>query len=753
MNGNDDYKRFSCAQTAKLVREALKENFQNVKFSVTSKTYSGGASIRVEWRDGPAVALVDKVVEPYRGADFDGMQDLKTSRDNTDPQTGEKVSYGADFIFCNRDFSSAFYTPFANETAREWGLEAPVIEVSEYDGGAVAGYNTYLDNRESLCSMIRHKLENVSEAGTVKEKPAKAVASAPALALVKPLVLAGPAKAVSALGTGAPAKVTRRGWLNFGENGLTLEPEIPYTIHAGGWYYFGASSSPDLVKIVALDDKWATYIRYEALRHNELDRTVRTERSIAEHLIAQGNKTRGKALDQWEKGQFNDPAHIEQQRRQLATGVMSEEDLQDLDQAMAFNELCDLWPTLRGNAQQREYELARALRDDSTLADRVARLREMGKPFEIDLKWGTWAEDPSTVAVAVAVLDVEADPSVQAARALLAEISVSLALDDNTDGAGWEDVVNEREKAHYTALDAEEENRADREFEAENEIDLPRTEQTTYSGGALSVAQAQIDIIDNLIAFPLWYVDQFHNTYTVKDINFRGNEKYKLDLVEERLGHEGARDSRVYWVFGHEKLYTVDARQARIAAAVAQMEAAEKRKAEQAAAPSNAKKSPAELAEDIANRMHKNFEYATNAFEAMTRLNLNETGRTHTANNVLTWMHELNSLYDIGLSLVGSDFPFHGWMMDARDLEARAWVIMLPLDAQPEIIGLERDMLDVVCGKSPITWKLPHFSDEAQAAIRSLQDRGFVRILDAGLVVATDAGRDMLIKLSMAETE
>lgn len=69
----------TCAETAKLVRKALKEAFPGQKFSVRSSTYSMGASIRVGWTDGPQTADVDRVVGCFAGSGFDGMIDLKTS--------------------------------------------------------------------------------------------------------------------------------------------------------------------------------------------------------------------------------------------------------------------------------------------------------------------------------------------------------------------------------------------------------------------------------------------------------------------------------------------------------------------------------------------------------------------------------------------------------------------------------------------------------------------------------------------------
>jgi hypothetical protein len=105
-------KYLSAADTAKLVRQALKAALPGVKFSVRSDTYSGGASIRVGWTDGPFEQAVADVVQRYRGADFDGMQDLKIHRDSTliatPDGTVEDVHFGADYIFTERKLSDAY---------------------------------------------------------------------------------------------------------------------------------------------------------------------------------------------------------------------------------------------------------------------------------------------------------------------------------------------------------------------------------------------------------------------------------------------------------------------------------------------------------------------------------------------------------------------------------------------------------------------------------------------------------------------
>lgn len=97
-------KYVSVADTAKLIRKVLKEQFPGQKFSVRSNSYSGGASIRVNWVDGPSRKAVEAAVSYYKGATFDGMIDLKeyVSRE----EDGQRVHYGSDYIFCDRDASS-----------------------------------------------------------------------------------------------------------------------------------------------------------------------------------------------------------------------------------------------------------------------------------------------------------------------------------------------------------------------------------------------------------------------------------------------------------------------------------------------------------------------------------------------------------------------------------------------------------------------------------------------------------------------
>jgi hypothetical protein len=153
-------KYLSVTETAKLVRAALKKSFPKTKFSVRSDSYAGGASIRINWVDGPRVAEVDSIAQQYKGGDFDGMIDLKTNHsswlspdgsamiakdfgtagsrgsrpgtENEQPHAdAELVSFGADFIFCERKISLSLALEAQKLVVTYWGGVETVPELKE----------------------------------------------------------------------------------------------------------------------------------------------------------------------------------------------------------------------------------------------------------------------------------------------------------------------------------------------------------------------------------------------------------------------------------------------------------------------------------------------------------------------------------------------------------------------------------------------------------------------------------------------
>lgn len=158
----------SCAETAKLIRVQLKTKFPGIKFGVKSHVYSGGASIRIDWIDGPTQEMVDAVAKPFAGSGFDGMIDMKYSIEaflmpdgsaafaQTSGTAGsggvytkgksfkpcaeaERVSFGADHVFTERRTSRRLVDGALLSFRRRWGDEeaAKITVYAERNDGTV----------------------------------------------------------------------------------------------------------------------------------------------------------------------------------------------------------------------------------------------------------------------------------------------------------------------------------------------------------------------------------------------------------------------------------------------------------------------------------------------------------------------------------------------------------------------------------------------------------------------------------------
>lgn len=123
-------KYYSTTEVAKEIRKVLKAEFPKTKFSVRSKSYSGGSSIRIEYQNGPAYAKVNDIAKQFEGAGFDGMQDLKYYKAGVHPTTGEAVTWGVDFVFVTRNVDMEIQREIVNDLAGERGWE-----VTWYDYG------------------------------------------------------------------------------------------------------------------------------------------------------------------------------------------------------------------------------------------------------------------------------------------------------------------------------------------------------------------------------------------------------------------------------------------------------------------------------------------------------------------------------------------------------------------------------------------------------------------------------------------
>jgi len=170
----------TCAETAKLVRKALKTEFPGVKFSVRSKTYSMGASITVRWTDGPTVKEVKPTTAFFAGGGFDGTIDLAfhcyhwqlpdgtiqlgrstgtegsrgiypriESTKKPHPDAVE-VSMGADYVFCEREQSRGLAQRVAQELHEKTGWPIPEMYDNPMSGAFKCDYTQLVPNSTTL---------------------------------------------------------------------------------------------------------------------------------------------------------------------------------------------------------------------------------------------------------------------------------------------------------------------------------------------------------------------------------------------------------------------------------------------------------------------------------------------------------------------------------------------------------------------------------------------------------------------------
>lgn len=123
----------SCAETAKLLRLALKESFPGQKFSVRSSVYSGGASIHVKWLDGPTSKTVEPILNAFKASYFDGMIDYQGSIYHT--LDGKPVSFGSSFVFGERRLTKPMAEAVAAKVAEKYHRsDWAAVSGSEYFG-------------------------------------------------------------------------------------------------------------------------------------------------------------------------------------------------------------------------------------------------------------------------------------------------------------------------------------------------------------------------------------------------------------------------------------------------------------------------------------------------------------------------------------------------------------------------------------------------------------------------------------------
>lgn len=129
---------------AKAIRAELKKEFPGIKFSVTSSSYAGGNSVRVDYVDGPQYAKVMNIVSKYQEGSFDGMNDIY-NYDNRNADIPQ-VKY----VLVQRASSEAVVKTLIEEVKNNYaGCENITFE--NY-------HNEYIPGFDNWASVIVHRL-------------------------------------------------------------------------------------------------------------------------------------------------------------------------------------------------------------------------------------------------------------------------------------------------------------------------------------------------------------------------------------------------------------------------------------------------------------------------------------------------------------------------------------------------------------------------------------------------------------------
>ncbi len=123
----DPEKYDSLTKGGKNLRRELKDAFPETKFSVRSRSYSGGDSIDINWTDGPTTEVVEKISGKYQQGNFNGMEDIyEYSNSNVWPD----VFGGAKYVMTNRSYSNEAYLQAVAEVEKEWSIKLKVSYTS-----------------------------------------------------------------------------------------------------------------------------------------------------------------------------------------------------------------------------------------------------------------------------------------------------------------------------------------------------------------------------------------------------------------------------------------------------------------------------------------------------------------------------------------------------------------------------------------------------------------------------------------------
>jgi hypothetical protein len=151
------------ASDAKEIRQTLKKRYPLTKFSVRSKDYSMGSSIRVSWLDGPTKKEIEDIAQSKKQVSYDSC--------------GEILSGGNQFVFCDRDYSEPIYRSAVSKM-RPWAnwydIDFSAIKYQVNDDGSCQLKDDVVCVRNNCCFYLAQEVHEKYLAG-VSFYPAEAV--------------------------------------------------------------------------------------------------------------------------------------------------------------------------------------------------------------------------------------------------------------------------------------------------------------------------------------------------------------------------------------------------------------------------------------------------------------------------------------------------------------------------------------------------------------------------------------------------
>lgn len=109
------------AKTAKEIRKELKTAFPNIKFSVTSESFSMGNSVNIQYEDGPQRRDIESITNKYQYGHFDGMTDMYEYSNKQEDVTQVK------FVTVSRKMNPETGIKIAKEIDKKYHTEGNVF--------------------------------------------------------------------------------------------------------------------------------------------------------------------------------------------------------------------------------------------------------------------------------------------------------------------------------------------------------------------------------------------------------------------------------------------------------------------------------------------------------------------------------------------------------------------------------------------------------------------------------------------------